>query len=239
MARTAKKMQGAASSQRQSAAQLKPRFGPQTVPSDKDFADLIDMANTGPRLFEPGMIMMFSGAEAPLGWVICDGENGAPDLRRRFIVGCAPGQHLPSTVGPLEPGRVITQTSAVDINLEISVGLHTLTPEQMPAHQHEAGLFLPRFKGVVPTLLLLTFEEDDHWEDMHGKELTNSVATALITSSGTTLSPAVVPYTSQSGSSDPHGHTVHHQERSHDHAVDIELPYYALVFIMKLPYEDQ
>jgi hypothetical protein len=39
--------------------------------------------------FVSGMIMMWSGtiATIPTGWVLCDGSNGTPDLRNRFIVG--------------------------------------------------------------------------------------------------------------------------------------------------------
>ena len=37
------------------------------------------------------MIMMFSGSTAPTGWVLCNGSNGTPDLRDRFIVGATIG----------------------------------------------------------------------------------------------------------------------------------------------------
>lgn len=39
--------------------------------------------------FVTGMIMMWSGtiATIPSGWVLCDGTNGTPDLRNRFIIG--------------------------------------------------------------------------------------------------------------------------------------------------------
>ena len=34
-----------------------------------------------------GMIVAFSGSEVPYGWLLCDGTNGTPDLRNRFILG--------------------------------------------------------------------------------------------------------------------------------------------------------
>jgi hypothetical protein len=39
--------------------------------------------------FVAGMIMMWSGtiATIPSGWYLCDGNNGTPDLRNRFIIG--------------------------------------------------------------------------------------------------------------------------------------------------------
>lgn len=39
--------------------------------------------------FTSGMIMMWSGtiATIPTGWVLCNGSNGTPDLRNRFVIG--------------------------------------------------------------------------------------------------------------------------------------------------------
>lgn len=34
-----------------------------------------------------GDIIPFAGTTAPLGWAICDGTNGTPDLRGRFVLG--------------------------------------------------------------------------------------------------------------------------------------------------------
>lgn len=39
-----------------------------------------------------GVIVMWSGllVNIPSGWVLCDGNNGTPDLRDKFVVGAAP-----------------------------------------------------------------------------------------------------------------------------------------------------
>jgi len=39
--------------------------------------------------FSTGMIMMWSGtiATIPTGWVLCNGSNGTPDLRNKFVIG--------------------------------------------------------------------------------------------------------------------------------------------------------
>lgn len=47
-----------------------------------------------------GLIALWSGSVAtiPLGWVLCDGTNGTPDLRGKFIVG-AGGSLAPGATG--------------------------------------------------------------------------------------------------------------------------------------------
>lgn len=48
-------------------------------------ATSLNIAGSG--LVPVGTIVMFNGNTAPTGWALCDGTNGTPDLRGRFIVG--------------------------------------------------------------------------------------------------------------------------------------------------------
>jgi hypothetical protein len=70
--------------------------GPQGVKGDK--GDKGDPGDTGPQGpagadgiggAPAGLIAMWGGlvANIPAGWVLCDGQNGTPDLRDRFIKG--------------------------------------------------------------------------------------------------------------------------------------------------------
>ena len=62
-----------------------------------------------------GLICMWSGSEVPKGWYLCDGTNGTPDLRNRFIVGAGNEYSIGDTGGEK---------------------VHTLTTAEMPKHTH-------------------------------------------------------------------------------------------------------
>ena len=42
--------------------------------------------------FVRGMIMLWTGSVAPSGWALCNGSNGTPDLRDKFVMGAGGSQ---------------------------------------------------------------------------------------------------------------------------------------------------
>lgn len=77
-----------------------------------------------------GAIAIWSGSTAsiPSGWVLCDGNNGTPDLRDRFVV------MVGSTFAPRGAiGGYATRTPSVN---SASIASTVLTVDQLPAHSH-------------------------------------------------------------------------------------------------------
>jgi microcystin-dependent protein len=66
-----------------------------------------------------GMISLWYGSigSVPSGWYLCDGSNGTPDLRDRFIIGAGTSYAVGATGGSAN---------------------HTLTTAEMPTHTHNA-----------------------------------------------------------------------------------------------------
>ena len=80
-----------------------------------------------------GAIIMWSGkiADIPLGWALCNGLNGTPDLRDRFIVGARQD----------DAGVAKTNVSG-SLTLNGGEAYHKLTIAEMPSHTHsESGHF--------------------------------------------------------------------------------------------------
>ena len=59
------------------------------------------IVSTGSGAFAPGMIIAWSGntGNIPTGFVLCDGNNGTPDLRDKFIIGAGNNYNVGATGG--------------------------------------------------------------------------------------------------------------------------------------------
>lgn len=67
------------------------------------------------------IVAWYYGTPPPTGWVVCDGTNGTPDLRSRFIVGSGQGAGLTN--------RVIGSYGGEEN--------HQLTINELPSHNHQ------------------------------------------------------------------------------------------------------
>ena len=115
------------------------KLGAGQIPLDSLAADVLAFVRSegAPR----GLIACWYGNvnAPPAGWFLCDGSNGTPDLRNRFVVGA--GQ----TYGPGNNGGSATHTHDVTVAAggshvhDITVADTVLTVAQMPSHNHGNG----------------------------------------------------------------------------------------------------
>jgi hypothetical protein len=87
-------------------------------------AQITSLTVNGTNNFLPsGIIIAFYGASnalnIPVGWTLCDGTHGAPDLRGKFILAASSNHALGTTDGE---------------------ETHTLTTAEIPSHSHTIGM---------------------------------------------------------------------------------------------------
>ena len=92
------------------------------------FAELLSSINeiAGSDSFVSGMIITWYGSSSnvPDGWAICDGGNGTPDLRNRFVIGAGSSYTKGATGG------------SSSVSISGNTGGTTLSVNQMPSHNH-------------------------------------------------------------------------------------------------------
>jgi hypothetical protein len=163
------------------------------------------------RPMPPGGIIMWSGSteSIPSGWYLCDGTNGTPDLRDRFIVGR--GSTFASG-----PGAAVTVSgSAGAHNHSVTVSGTALTVAQ-----------LPDISSALEINMDASSQSDTH------TELTR--VTRGRPGGTTTWTTSPIRVTGMTGATHTHTATPVAAD-AHTHTVDPVPVHYALAFIMAAP----
>lgn len=171
-----------------------------------------------------GVIKIWSGAEldVPNGWQVCNGLNGTPDLRDKFVIGAGGLDHpVGDFGGSTIHDHVVEVTPAGAHTPVVVVGAHALTVDELPAHQH--------LNGVV--------DKNDNLFNHGGAA---AVPTKGDSIDGNSSSGTREGFTTNTGGGLGHTHPVSVDAvPNHTHTVDTlpasnMPPYYALCYIMRI-----
>lgn len=169
-----------------------------------------------------GIIVMWSGVSTPSGWNLCDGTNGTPDLRNRFVV--AAGTTYPlntsggSTASSAAGSHTHTEASAGGHNHTGLTGDTALTIAQMPAHEHDLELKYTTVGGAGSSR--------QYWT----KAAVDTLLDGTVTD-GTSSEGGGLAHNHTIGTDGAHAHTINSVA---DHTHTTTPPYYALAYIMKI-----
>jgi microcystin-dependent protein len=172
-----------------------------------------------------GIIVMWSGSisNIPSGWALCNGSNGTPDLRNRFVVGAGSSYSVGNTGG----AQSVTLTTA-----QIPAHNHTASSNSTGAHTHSGTTSMNKVGDQHVTGSIHTVTG---WRDESA-----NVAEPLASSWGalTHINPDPINTnhshaftTSPNGS---HSHTITVNNTGSGQSHENRPPYYALAYIMKL-----
>ena len=159
------------------------------------------------RYIPSGVINMWAGDDllVPTGWNLCDGTNGTPDLRDRFVLGSPDG-----TRGAEGTTHLGTSQSAGGHSHGGATNSHALTIGEIPSHTHGLRLMTSSTDGGEATTAGVQGDVNDLVSSYMN---TNNFATAT-------------------GGGLGHAHTIN-AEGDHTHVMDTRGKYYKLAFIMK------
>lgn len=170
-----------------------------------------------------GVILAWGGnvENIPAGWALCNGLNGTPDLRDKFIRGAGSLTVLPGNSGGSATHNHSTSITASGSHTHsVSIGGTALTEAQLPQHRHANGI-----------------GNTDNTIYVYGT--TSGTSVGEVQQNGSTAG-TMQGWSGYSGSGSTHTHTGSVTGGGdHTHTVDNPSasslpPYYALCYIMRV-----
>jgi len=207
-----------------------------------------------------GMIMIWSGSLAEIGvgplagWSLCDGSNGTPDLRDKFVIGA--GNKLPGSANPLTGLTTPDAGSHQHVNNGTAISI-----AQMPSHGHGGATGYVSHDHSHSVNINTGTESHDHQHGVNdgagahvsisGSGAYGAGASTQLLSSGRTQAHWHNVSGGTSGMSQNHYHGMNYEGGSqahthtmqfagiHNHVIPANtlrdsIPYFAYAFIMKL-----
>jgi hypothetical protein len=100
-----------------------------TIQTYDNLYGIIGVAPTPPTPIPSGVILLWSGSigSIPAGYVLCNGNNGTPDLRNRFVVGAGSTYAVDATGGSAD-AIVVSHTHTATSTSVVTDPGHTHTP---------------------------------------------------------------------------------------------------------------
>jgi hypothetical protein len=172
-----------------------------------------------------GGIIMWSGSIAaiPTGWALCNGANGTPDLRERFIVGAGGDNPTVAGTAGYNPGNTGGLNSVILQTNEIASHNHSGSTAGAGGHSHIGdtnftGSHAHGYTGHRST----NYRLGSNTAEDTSKQQTESTGDAGNHSHSLNISPVV-----------DHSHGVTIENTGGNGAHENRPPYYALAFIMR------
>jgi len=162
-----------------------------------------------------GIIVMWSGSisNIPKGWVLCNGQNGTPDLRDKFIVGAGREYTIGDTGGAKEVTLTVSQLPSHNHTADYA-GAHSHTGSTNVSGEHTHSYRKPQEGDPTNSGVGGSSSVRHIWGDYTTSFAGNHSHSLSINSAGS------------------HTHTINNTGGGQAH--ENRPPYYALAYIMKL-----
>ena len=199
-----------------------------TTPSASDRSTALATTAFVHNVLPTGAIIMWGGAvnTVPAGWALCNGSNGTPDLRDRFIVGAGNSYAVAATGGSASTTLATTNLPAHTHSMSLSG-----TSGSAGGHLHSAtsSVYDPGHNHTVPDYAIGagTGLYSSYYAGYAQTQVTETTSTAY---TGTSVSTAIAAVGDHSHSISLTGTTGSVGSAT---SIDNRPPFYALCFIQK------